>query len=290
MPFNPYTDIFAKKPENNREFRLSLPIFSTAGIGCKLARKPCELFGLLYGSFLFCTAQHLPFLMDTRKTKRSDKKKGDEKVPDCQQGSHKRQKKAKQLQDNESKENMMNHNGHELRSAPLIAAELKRKESALSTGRDRLHLIDRDDEDEGQAEYVVKGSTGNVYYVQLNTQPKCSCRDQRVRKLKCKHMLFVFLRVLGLKEADHPYLLRHEPNAKMSQQELNNIKKIIKQSRHKHLQGDVLASSKDQALYAERSGNVLHLHNGKLEVQDQPLRGLDNDCPICFEPYHKSEE
>ncbi|KAK9149295.1 hypothetical protein Scep_008052 [Stephania cephalantha] len=45
------------------------------------------------------------------------------------------------------------------------------------------------------SDFYVLGATGNVYTVTLSTAPSCSCPD---RTVPCKHILFVFLRVLGL--------------------------------------------------------------------------------------------
>ncbi|KAI8547570.1 hypothetical protein RHMOL_Rhmol07G0206400 [Rhododendron molle] len=46
-----------------------------------------------------------------------------------------------------------------------------------------------------ESDFFVMGATGNVYTVTLSTTPSCSCPD---RTTPCKHILFVFIRVLGL--------------------------------------------------------------------------------------------
>ncbi|KAL5729057.1 hypothetical protein ACHQM5_002061 [Ranunculus cassubicifolius] len=43
--------------------------------------------------------------------------------------------------------------------------------------------------------FYILGATGNVYKVTISTTLTCSCPD---RTVPCKHLLFVFLRVLGL--------------------------------------------------------------------------------------------
>ncbi|EST07491.1 Zinc finger, RING-type [Kalmanozyma brasiliensis GHG001] len=48
-------------------------------------------------------------------------------------------------------------------------------------------------------EFDVSGSTGNVYKVVLDRQVDCSCMDFRLRRQVCKHMLFVYIKVLRLK-------------------------------------------------------------------------------------------
>lgn len=52
--------------------------------------------------------------------------------------------------------------------------------------------------------FFILGATGNVYTVNLSTTPSCSCPD---RTAPCKHILFVFIRVLGV-SVDDMCLLR----------------------------------------------------------------------------------
>ncbi|KAK7282976.1 hypothetical protein RIF29_12135 [Crotalaria pallida] len=43
--------------------------------------------------------------------------------------------------------------------------------------------------------FFILGATGNVYTVTLTSAPSCTCPD---RTTPCKHILFVFIRVLGV--------------------------------------------------------------------------------------------
>ncbi|OVA08551.1 zinc finger protein [Macleaya cordata] len=65
--------------------------------------------------------------------------------------------------------------------------------------RHRLRLLYR-----SNANFFILGATGNVYTVTLTTTPSCNCPD---RTIPCKHILFVFLRVLGI-SIDDPCLRR----------------------------------------------------------------------------------
>lgn len=65
--------------------------------------------------------------------------------------------------------------------------------------RHRLRLLHR-----SGPLFFVLGATGNVYTVTLSTSVSCSCPD---RAAPCKHILFVFIRVLGL-PLDDPCLWR----------------------------------------------------------------------------------
>ncbi|KAI3468198.1 hypothetical protein Pfo_024861 [Paulownia fortunei] len=56
--------------------------------------------------------------------------------------------------------------------------------------RHRLRLLHRSD-----TLFFILGATGNVYTVNISAAPSCTCPD---RTTPCKHILFVFIRVLGL--------------------------------------------------------------------------------------------
>ncbi|KAH6783817.1 hypothetical protein C2S52_008776 [Perilla frutescens var. hirtella] len=56
--------------------------------------------------------------------------------------------------------------------------------------RHRLRLLHRSD-----SLFFILGATGNVYSVNISATVSCSCPD---RATPCKHILFVFIRVLGL--------------------------------------------------------------------------------------------
>ena len=73
-----------------------------------------------------------------------------------------------------------------------------RIERALSQ---RLFLVGRQVSPQLQS-FAVLGSTGNVYDVVISQTPSCTCPDHAKGNL-CKHILFVFLRVLRLSR-DNP--------------------------------------------------------------------------------------
>ena len=63
----------------------------------------------------------------------------------------------------------------------------------------KLRLLYRSDPN-----FYVLGTTGNVYIVNLSTNPSCTCPD---RTNPCKHIFFVLIRVLGV-SLDDPHLRR----------------------------------------------------------------------------------
>ncbi|KAM0044147.1 putative transferase chromatin regulator PHD family [Helianthus debilis subsp. tardiflorus] len=70
-------------------------------------------------------------------------------------------------------------------------------ERVLRALEHRLRLLHRSNSD-----FFVLGATGNVYTVNLSPAPTCSCPD---RTTPCKHILFVYIRVLSV-SLDDPCL------------------------------------------------------------------------------------
>merc|ERR1712070_671690 len=52
------------------------------------------------------------------------------------------------------------------------------------------------------ATFAVLGSTGNVYTVEFGQCPQCNCPDFLNGRGLCKHVLFIWLRVLRCSEDD----------------------------------------------------------------------------------------
>ncbi len=46
-------------------------------------------------------------------------------------------------------------------------------------------------------EFVVMGSTGNVYTVTIKNIPVCTCPDNTTRKKICKHIFFVLVKIMN---------------------------------------------------------------------------------------------
>ena len=66
----------------------------------------------------------------------------------------------------------------------------------------RMFLIERSGRKDGSLEedFSVLGSTGNVYMVKVSQIPSCTCPDFLKHQVHCKHILFVFLKVLKIPE------------------------------------------------------------------------------------------
>ena len=73
---------------------------------------------------------------------------------------------------------------------------------------DRLYLVESippENEDDALREYIVMGSTGNVYRVKIKHEPSCTCPDNRMRKERCKHIYFILLRVMKVDNETQEY-------------------------------------------------------------------------------------
>jgi SWIM zinc finger len=66
----------------------------------------------------------------------------------------------------------------------------------------RMFLIERSGRTDNALEedFSVLGSTGNVYVVKIARVPTCTCPDFEKHQVACKHVLFVFLKVLKVRE------------------------------------------------------------------------------------------
>ena len=64
---------------------------------------------------------------------------------------------------------------------------------------DPLYLIESippEDEDDPIREFLVMGTTGNVYTVTIENEPSCTCPDFQLRQRRCKHIFFILMRVM----------------------------------------------------------------------------------------------
>ncbi|KAG8905235.1 hypothetical protein FRB99_000402 [Tulasnella sp. 403] len=137
----------------------------------------------------------------------------------------------------------------------------------------RFFLIDRHrNGDELREEYKVLGSTGNVYTVVIGVLPSCNCPDAQ-KGNHCKHILFVFLKVLGVSRFSHVYYQKA-----LLQSELEQIfasarvpSAHIAPPQFKEVFDDVTGASSSK---------------GKEKAQaNKPKKQLtdEDECAVCFE-------
>jgi len=150
----------------------------------------------------------------------------------------------------------------------------------------RLYLLERRDDastaESPSADFMVLGSTGNVYKVQINGCPCCDCPDFVRRQSPCKHVLFVWLRVLRLDPED--------PRIWQKRLRPVDIADVL-QCRRATTSGSGVHAPKD---VKKRYDQVMGIGSVELGVPSQSNRlrkALDEDeCPICYEAMDENEE
>lgn len=168
---------------------------------------------------------------------------------------------------------------------PSFALE-QRIERALGQ---RLYLLTAERHEDGVgAGFAVLGSTGNVYQVDLGQRPSCSCPDFMRGQGLCKHVLFIWLRVLRLDQDDpriwQKALLPSELQAAVGPLFTRRARRMV----------PLAAKAAREAYLKASSGS-----RGELELADaeeqvegarkrQCLQG--EDCPVCFEEMTAAEE
>jgi hypothetical protein len=113
------------------------------------------------------------------------------------------------------------------------------------------------------------GLTGNVYTVSVTNKPTCTCPDHTTKNNRCKHIYFVFQRVLRTNNCDKESYsneeLAHFINNK------NNIDK------------NVCVSENIKSKYHK----LVHKKSNKTSVIDV---NLDDLCPLCLDDLDNGEE
>jgi hypothetical protein len=137
--------------------------------------------------------------------------------------------------------------------------------------------------------YDVLGSTGNVYEVEISRVPSCNCPDSARGNL-CKHILFVYLRVLRCQPRSTIIIQKA-----LLQEELASIF-----ASRSSISSDVQASKDVMRVYSnstQRSKDIIGLVDLVGEAKEQKATGEDppeeikpdEDCPICFESMSTKE-
>ena len=150
-----------------------------------------------------------------------------------------------------------------------------RIERALSQ---RLFLVGRQVSPQLQS-FAVLGSTGNVYDVVISQTPSCTCPDHAKGNL-CKHILFVFLRVLRLSR-DNPLVWQTALLASEVHDILRDAPAMMSRA--------PLASAAVRSTYSQVSGVKSEGLSPAAEtsgVVRKPFEGMP--CPICFEDMHEA--
>lgn len=145
----------------------------------------------------------------------------------------------------------------------------------------RMYLVSKSEIQRGEGgtaspycDFVVLGSTGNIYNVHIGTIPSCSCPDHAKGNL-CKHILFTVLKVVGL---DHGSNLVYQ--AALLDTELEQMFSTMTNRR---VGGrDIMANANVRKTYASLTTGAKEPTDTDGGVQQKSLEE-DNACPICFD-------
>jgi hypothetical protein len=185
----------------------------------------------------------------------------------------------------------------------------------------RLFLMSRNDGSATAMEFGVLSSEGSrTYRVRIDSdEPRCSCMDQRTRKLKCKHMLFVLLRVLNMEET-HPFFTERTGKRAKYARALRRCTSALALCAHlrccavrRLTVAELRAIHRDAPRPADVPRNLLRYDlddedeadaDGDVDmaaaasekkrakkkrptasVAQRPIDMSANACPICFEPF-----
>lgn len=143
----------------------------------------------------------------------------------------------------------------------------------------RLYLVEREEVDESSEScaFTVLGSTGNVYTVTLEEIPSCTCPDFAKKQDLCKHMLFVYLKVIGLSPSN--------PLAFQKGYVRSELQELFGMINDRRVGGAVLANDTVRQNFARlQSGEEVE---GE-ETAGVQRRSLEEDCPICFDSLQSS--
>lgn len=159
----------------------------------------------------------------------------------------------------------------------------------------RLFMVNAEIVDELHRRYKVLGSTGNVYEININTVPTCTCPDFRRRQYCCKHVLFVFLKVLRVNKgrdaivSDDYGSQDYCGSAHVYQKALlpSELREIFAAAPTTPYQ--VLANDKVVAAYNQATG--VADEPKKPSVSRKPIGADGNEeCPICMEDFEADDE
>lgn len=122
----------------------------------------------------------------------------------------------------------------------------------------KLYLVETIEKTkECEREYLVMGSTGNVYSVLITNKSTCTCPDFKKRESRCKHIFFVLMKIMQVEDPDQDVYSNDEL--------IDMFKRIPKVT-------DILCVSKEVKKKYE------NLKNKNITEKD-----LDDMCPICLD-------
>ena len=128
----------------------------------------------------------------------------------------------------------------------------------------KLFLIETiEKKDDLSREYVIMGSTGNVYNITITNNPTCTCPDYLTRSSRCKHIFFVLVRIMKVIDPDKKIYTDNDLNVMF-----NNIPDITNLLCVDNITKDIYSRSKN---------TCVTIHE-------------DDICPICLDDIQNGED
>jgi len=153
------------------------------------------------------------------------------------------------------------------RYKPSCPAKIRERMERVLT--QRFFLIDRRRNGEDlREEFKVLGSTGNVYTIIIDKIPSCNCPDAS-KGNHCKHILFVFLKVLNASLLTHYWYQKA-----LLEVELASIFAAAP------INPTVVANANIRKAFSKSEGKSTDTSTGEVSRR---IPGEDDDCPICYE-------
>lgn len=117
--------------------------------------------------------------------------------------------------------------------------------------------------DDNSATFQVLGSTGNIYNVALNDNPVCSCPDYTTRGTRCKHILFMLIKIFNVENPYKNLFSQDEIQKYISDYKINISKFTV-----------------------QIDSNTVNKSNFTYDVGE---KYLDDDCCVCLDKIDNGE-
>jgi hypothetical protein len=148
-----------------------------------------------------------------------------------------------------------------------MPVKLKNVESDARANRaktQKIFLANRNVDDKS-ATFEVLGSTGNIYTVALDGVPKCTCPDHCTRNSRCKHILFMLIKIFNVVDPYQENFTQDEISQYIDSYKANISRLTVTVDPSKH----------------KCAGSIGY------DVGEQ---GLDDDCCVCLDPVLNGED
>lgn len=123
--------------------------------------------------------------------------------------------------------------------------------------------------------YVVMGSTGNVYMVNISNSPTCTCPDHQTRHKRCKHIYFILIRVMKVTPSN-------EEKEKFTNNDLDKMFENIPE-----IMVNLIADGEHKKKYDKNKVKITDNSNNSKMVDQKPI---DDICPICLDDLDKDDD